>query len=381
MNSRERVSAAFRGQATDRVPIYHVGFSSQIASALLGREAYVGGGIQQWREAVAWWNGEDAHQEFVERSLQDAIDVALFCEHDIVRPNYWRYRPKPTRRIDENTFVYEYGPEQNWRVLRFDPPSEQCNVYSYIPQDELTFRDLETQLDEQEKALVDYQPAASDFETELEALKRLGSDYVIRVNAAPLDIGLESVWLEATVLRADLVERKLDIQVETAARNVRFLAEHGLHFIFGGGDLASYAGPIYSPRVFGELMLPRLQEITNACHQCGSYYSFASDGDLWPLADDLLGASGIDGYLEIDRRAGMDLEQLKQRFPDLTLIGNINSTDVVVLGPDEIVAQTQDCLGFAGRTPGVIVGASNYFVPGTPLENVMAVVETIHRYR
>ena len=381
MDSRERVLAAFQQRRTDNVPVYHVGFSSEVASALLGREVYVGGGVQQWREAVAWWNGAAAHDEFVERSLQDAIDIAMFCGHDIVRVNYWRYKSRPTRRIDEYTFLYEYGAEADWRVLKFDPPSEQCNICSYVPQDAVTFQDLERQLDEQEAALVDYRPVRSHFRNEFEAYRRLGDEHVIRVNAAGLDIGLESIWLEATALRPDLVERKLDMQVETAARNIRFLAEHGFHFIFGGGDLATNAGTMYSPRVFRNMMLPRLQQVSSVCHACGSFLCFASDGNLWPVADDLFGASGVDAYLEIDSRAGMDLGQLRQSFPGLTLIGNINSTDVALLNRDEITAQTRDCMEFARTAAGVIVGVSYYFVPGTPLDNVWAVLETINKYR
>lgn len=381
MLPRQRVEAAFRHQPTDKVPVYHLGFSSEVASALLGREAYVGGGIQQWREAAAWWQGEDAHQEFVERSLQDAIDVALYCEHDIVRATYWRYKPRPTRRIDDYTFMYEYGPQENWRVLRFDPPSEQCNIYSYIPQSALSFGDLEKQLDRQEAALADYQPTEEDFANEFEARRRLSNQYVIRLSAAHLGIGLEPIWLEATILRPDLVERKLEIQAETCERNIRFLAENGFHFIFGGDDFASNDGPMYSPRTFRELLLPRLKRVAGVCHECGSFFSFDSDGNLWPVANDLFGCSGIDSYHEVDRRAGMDLRKLRERFPRLTLIGNINSTDVATLSREEIVAQTLDCVEFAKTTTGVIVGASNYFVPHTPMENVMAVLETIHRYR
>ncbi|MCJ7736724.1 MAG: hypothetical protein MUQ10_05340, partial [Anaerolineae bacterium] len=171
------------------------------------------------------------------------------------------------------------------------------------------------------------------------------------------------------------------MQVETAARNIRFLAEHGFQFIFGGGDLATNAGPMYSPRVFRNMMLPRLQQVSSVCHEIGSFLCFASDGNLWSVADDLFGASGVDAYLEIDSRAGMDLGQLRQRFPGLTLIGNISSTDVALLNRDEITAQTRDCMEFARTAAGVIVGVSNYFVPGTPLDNVWAVLETINKYR
>ena len=61
MLPKERVRAAFEHRSTDKVPVHHVGFSSEVATAIIGREAYVGGGIQQWREATAHWNGPDAH--------------------------------------------------------------------------------------------------------------------------------------------------------------------------------------------------------------------------------------------------------------------------------------------------------------------------------
>ncbi len=343
MSSRDRVLAAFHQQPTDRIPVYHVGFSSEVASGLLGREAYVGGGIQQWREAVAWWHGDDAHEEFINRSLQDAIDIALRCDHDIIRATYWRYRPRPTRRIDEYSFLYEHGPEASWRVLRFDPPSEQCSITSYVPEDEPTFEEIALDLAAQEAAVADYSPSAEEFWAEFEARRRLGGGFAYRINAAQLDIGLEPIWLEATILRPDLVERKLDIQVAIAERKIRFLANHGFHFIFGGGDFATNEGTIYSPQVFRRFMLSRLQRLSRICHDCGSFLCFASDGNLWGVADALFGASAIDG--------------------------------------DAVIAQTRDCLETAHAANGVIVGASNYFVPGTPLENVLAVVDTIRYHR
>ncbi len=133
MNSIERVSTVFAFGEPDKVPLHHLGFSSQVASALLGHGAYVGGGIQQWREAVAWWRGEAAHSAFVEQSFRDAIDVALAADNAIVRPTYWRLNRKPTRRIDEYTFLYEYGPESNWKVLNYDPGTEQSRYVDYIP--------------------------------------------------------------------------------------------------------------------------------------------------------------------------------------------------------------------------------------------------------
>ena len=106
MTPRERVLTAFQHGQTDKVPIHNIGFSSRIASTILGREAYVGGGIQQWREAKALWEGEEAHKEYLKRSLRDAFDISVELEHDILRLQYWRMSQRPAQRKNEFTFLY-----------------------------------------------------------------------------------------------------------------------------------------------------------------------------------------------------------------------------------------------------------------------------------
>jgi len=189
------------------------------------------------------------------------------------------------------------------------------------------------------------------------------------------------IWFEALMLRPDLVARYLDIQVEQARRNVEFLVPFGFRYFFGGLDFASNEGPMYSPKVFHDLLLPRLKEVSDVCHRYGADHLFASDGNLWPVADDLFGRSGVDGYYEVDRRAGMDLRRLRERFPDLTLIGNISSHTVHLGTKEEVIAEAFSCLEEAKRSGGIIVGTSNYFVPGTPVDNVIALLETIRESR
>jgi len=189
------------------------------------------------------------------------------------------------------------------------------------------------------------------------------------------------VWLVAMGLRPDLVARYLDTQVERAVRHIQFLVQFGFRYFFGGGDFASNEGPMYSPRAFRELVLPRLRRVSDACHQHGAVHLFASDGNLWPVADDLFGESGVDGYYEIDRRAGMGLGELRDRFPHLTLLGNISSHTLHLGSKEEVIAQTLSCLEDALRHKGIIVGVSNYLVPHTPTENVMAMLEVIRDHR
>jgi hypothetical protein len=381
MTPKERVAAVFAGEKPDRVPVHHIGISSHVASKLLGHEAYVGGGIQQWREATALWNGPDAHAEYLERSYQDAIAVSQVFGNDVVRASYWRHDTKPTRKLDENTYLFEYGDESQWQILRFDPPTEQCEIAAYLPERELSFEYLDRALRDEEQSIADWRPSPPKFETR--ALRELGDEYAIRCGGASLGISLErhSIWFEAILLRPDLVARSLDLQVEYACRRVPVLAAAGFRYLFGGGDFASNEGPMYSPKAFHELMLPRLKQITDICHEHRCFSLFASDGDLWPVADDLFGASGVDGYYEIDRRAGMHLRELHARFPRLLTIGNISSHTVHLGTKEDIRREVEEAIA-AGKEHGrTIVGISNAIVPGTPIDNVVAMMEAVQELR
>ena len=382
MLPRERVLAAFQHKSTDKVPIHNIGFSSRIASIILGREAYVGGGIQQWREAKALWEGEEAHKEYLERSEKDAFDLSVALEHDILRLQYWRMSTKPTRKIDEYTFLYG-SPEKSWRIMRFDPDTELYQVIDqYPPKAEDTMDSIEKQIEASERSLENYHPSSEPSSHTKLLMEKYGKNWVVRIGGGGLGIPYSSsAWLEAIAVRPDLVARYLDVHAERAIGSMPAIAAAGVKMVFGGNDFAADHGPFYSPASFHDLMLPRLRKISEACHKHGLYYLFASDGNLWPVADDLFGNSGVDGYYEIDSKAGMDLRKLRERFPHLVMIGNISSYTLHRGTKEDVINQTMSCLDEARKSRGIIVGASNYILPGTPEENLWAMIETMKKCR
>ena len=392
MTPRERVLATFSGaevsgtqgkrKPTDKVPIHNIGFSSRVASIILGREAYVGGGIQQWREAKALWEGEEAHQEFLERTERDAFDVSVTLEHDILRLEYWRMPEKPAKKIDEYTFLYG-DPERSWHLMRFDPDTELYQVIDrFPPAVEETYDSLERSIIVQERSLENYHPDPGGSPRIRSLMEKYGKNWVVRVGGGGLGIPYSSqIWLEAVLARPDLVARYLDVQAEIAVRSLEGIAAAGVKMVFGGGDFASNMGPFYSPESFHDLMLPRLKKIAEACHKHGLYYLFASDGNLWSVADDLFGDSGVDGFYEIDGRAGMDLRRLRERFPHLTLIGNISSHTLHTGTKEDVIRETMACINEARRNGGIIVGVSNCILPGTPEENLWAMIDTMKKER
>jgi len=381
MLPKERVAAVFEHRPTDKVPIYQGGLSSRSASIILGREAYVGGGIQQYREARALWEGPDAHQEFLERTRQDTFDLVRTLELDLVRPSYWRMPEKPTRRIDENTFFY--GQEDGvWRVMRFDPAYELYQEIDHSPRPELTLEELEHCVAAAEKAAAEAPPPKPEnYPDLLAAIAEFGETHAIPGSGIGICVPREPVWLEAIALRPDLVGRYLMAQATRAARVPAVMAQMGLRYLMGGGDFASKNGPFYSPRSFHQIMLPALQRVSEACHAAGTYHLFASDGDLWPVADDLFGASGVDSFYEIDRRAGMDLARLRDTFPHLTLLGGIASETLHMGTKEEVIAEVRSALAVAKEKGGIIVGCSNLIVAPTPAENIWAMMESLHAER
>ena len=380
MLPKDRVLAAFEHHPADQVPIYQGGFSSHAASHVLGREAYVGGGIQQYREACALWEGPEAHAEFLERSRRDAFDLIEVLDLDLVRVGYWRLNARPSARLDEHTFRYG-DPEGAWQVMRFDPQTELYQVVGRSPTAPPTVADLEALVVEEEAAAATYQPLPEHFGDCFAALEHFGDHRAVPGSGMGLAVPREPVWLEACALRPELVGRLLDAQCLRAVRSIDAQAPLGLRLMMGGGDFAGHGGPFFSPRTFHELMLPRLQQISEACRRQGMFHMFASDGNLWPVADELFGASGVEGFYEVDRRAGMDLQRLRERFPHLTLLGGISSETLHLGTVEEVVAETRDALAAAHELGSIIVGCSNQVISQTPPGNTEAMMAVLYAER
>jgi hypothetical protein len=377
MTAKERVACAFEFRPYDRVPIYQAGFSATMASQILGRPAYVGGGHAQYLESLARWNGEDAHQEYLARAWQDPVELCRKLELDVVRTSYWRLGQTPTARLDEYTF--RFGEEGGtWRVMRYDPQTELYQIIAENPRPEPTLESLEVEVAALEASVEGWEPSPSSLDGVKRTMQEFGEDGVpYGMGAVALGIPRDQIWLEAIALRPDLVKRYLDACAEQAVRSAAMAGREGIRYLYGGGDFASNHGPFYSPRSFHELMLPGLQRISEACHAAGSLHGFASDGNLWPVAEDLFGASGVNFYYEIDALAGMSLRRLRETFPHLTLMGGINSATLHRGSLEDVVAETRTALEVAKEYGGCIVGCSNQIVAGTPLANFWGMMETL----
>ena len=80
------------------------------------------------------------------------------------------------------------------------------------------------------------------------------------------------------------------------------------------------------------------------------------EADRVPLFEE----AGCRGYGEIDREAGMDLGELRQRFPRLVLLGGVPCGTVLHHGtPEEVRACARRAVADAHRGGGLILGSAH----------------------
>jgi len=251
-----------------------------------------------------------------------------------------------------------------------------------VPGPPADFDALEKRVEALEAEAVAYAPANEIFLETERAIEELGATHAVNGFGAFCNIPYHpEIWLEAALLRPDLVGRRLDVYVKEAAALIPRVAALGAPYIFGGGDFASNQGPFFSPAVFRALVLPRLREIAKICCANDAYYLFASDGNLWPVADMLFGESGVNGFYEMDVLAGMDPKRLRETFPNLTLLGGVNSK-TAHLGPPELIREeVRTAMDVAHEHGGMIVGCSNQLVVETPIEHVRVMTEEMEKRR
>ncbi len=380
MTPRQRVLAVLEGQRPDKVPVYHTGFCGAAGAAVLGREAFVGGGVQQWREARAWTEGESAVRDFIARSLEDARDLALATNQDVIRYEYWRLPEPPTEQIDDHTFLFG-SRDGAYRIMQYDPETELFQIIEECSNNTPLSKEYLTLVVERLQQQTGIKTADLDVGRVRDVFNRFGREHLLRFSGASLGLPHDARWLEAMIVDPGLVGSYLDQQVQDALVNLEILARAGAKVVFGGGDLASQHGPLYSPALFRELVLPRLKQITASCDRLGLAYFFGSDGHLWAMAKELFHGSGVKGYYEVDGRAGMDLARLRAAFPDLVLFGNISSHTLQRGSTQQVVEETRRCVETAKTLGRIVVGCSNYVVPQTPEANLHAMLDTIEGFR
>ena len=178
-----------------------------------------------------------------------------------------------------------------------------------------------------------------------------------------------------------VLDRIEEIQTEMMKRLFQSTGD-ALDMVFLSDDMGSQGSLLLSPSMWDHFFKDRMKRWCDLIHSYGKKVFYHSDGAVEPLIPRLIEA-GIDILNPIQHVCpGMEMDSLKAKYGDkLIFHGGVENQKVLPFGTaDEVRAEVRDCLRTLGAgRKGFICSSCHNIQAGTPLENVLAMVETVKK--
>ena len=171
---------------------------------------------------------------------------------------------------------------------------------------------------------------------------------------------------------------RITVDFDMAAIDLAF--EMGADAVVMPGDLAGEKTTIMSPAHYREFIKPYHKEIVDHAHRKGMKIVKHSDGNIWPILEDLV-EIGFDGIHPIQPQC-MDILEVKEYLAGRAcIVGNIDCRDLLPFGtPIEVEEAVRETIEKVAPRGGYIISSSNSIHPGCKPENYIAMVGAAHKY-
>jgi uroporphyrinogen decarboxylase len=210
-------------------------------------------------------------------------------------------------------------------------------------------------------------------------------DYVLGIGATPMGLfsglrelmGPEPIMI-ACALEPDWVREMAEHLADMwLALFSRVLASVQPDFLFLWELICTNKGPMISPAMFRELFLPSYQKLIGGLKDRGvENVWFDTQGSIWDFIP-LMQEAGATGTLPLEVRSGMDVVEVRRRFPRLQLIGGIERV-ALARGPEAIdreLARVAPLIRQGGYLPSV----DHYFTADISWDNLCYFFEGLRR--
>lgn len=348
MKSRERILSALKCEIPDRVPIYDHLFSPNLQKEIIGYRSDLFDG--EATVLLAKKLGIDAAW----------IPINGFCGTE------------EASHVDGSEFVDEWGVKyvkNGWPIMaQIESPiktREDWINYS-LPEINTSFR-----------------------------LKKLNSAIKTNQNELALFCGLLGPFTMMSWYFMDITNFSMAIFTDTGL--VHEMNEAYVNWALAVGELAaktgaidafyisddwgSTQGPLIAPMQFTEFFIPWFHKLVEGLKKYGLPVIMHNDGNIWDLLDELAD-TGISAINPIERSAGMDLMKVKEKYKGkLCCIGNVDNKTTLVKGSvEEVIEETKECMEIGKPGGGYIISSDHSFHDGIPVENLLVMIETAHKY-
>jgi len=153
-------------------------------------------------------------------------------------------------------------------------------------------------------------------------------------------------------LMRDIMEYMADFWVKLYSRVLEQIHVDG---ILIWEDMCYKNGPLISPALFREFILPGYKKVTDCLRSYGAKVIMVdTDGDCWKLIPLFL-EGGVTALEPFEGNAGMDVREVRKAFPNLAILGGVDKTKLS-LGKEAIDAELEKVewmLGCGGYVPHV----------------------------
>jgi uroporphyrinogen decarboxylase len=331
MNSQERVRAALLGQPLDRVPIVEFVIDPKVAMALVPTA----------------------------RDIADACD-RLELDSIANSATFLRVKEQGDEYQDEWGLIYRKGPQVVSHPLQ-GPISAKKDLRRWEPPDP----DAPFRLNTLRENVRRYKGKRAIFFHHRAAF--MWSAYLVG-----LDRLLELFYDDPTFVH-ELFSKVAAVN----ERIIRLAVRAGAEVICLGDDYASNAGPLFSPQMFREFVLPYMKQMVDAVHDEGALVVKHSDGYIQPILADIVNA-GIDGLNPLEPCAGMDLAEVKAAYGSrVCLIGNIDCGELLSHGaPEQVAAAVAEAIRVGAPGGRYMLSSSNSIHASVNPDNYRVMIET-----
>ncbi len=336
-NSKQRVSAALRRQAVDRVPVFmwfHPTTTERLSHLLEIPQAFLG-------EAM----GNDIRQTWVNNNY--AMEGITHAEDGEWHRDYWGIK-----------WVKQYFYNQIDYFPLANASSEEMLQYEF-PYNHV------------EDLMQNMLPVAAE-----------AGDYFVGCDVSPCAFemywrlrGMENTMLDIATepdLAHQMLARCADFSIALAKDAIR---RFPLDWLWTGDDVASQQAMMVSPRSWRALIKPELKRVfaVGKAHQL--WVAYHCCGALLPIIPDLI-EIGMDVLNPVQGNCpGMDPFELKKAFgSQITFMGGLDTQELLPHGtPRQVQRETARLIeGMTVDGGGYILAASHTIPPETPDENIFA---------
>ncbi len=267
------------------------------------------------------------------------------------------------------------GGEKSRRAAEFMPPNFNRDVL-FAKTDEEAIRMYRPPDPDKEENTREMEHALATLSGEHLVFK---SGYVGIYERAYHLLGFEKFMLllaDKPELLGELLDRITEYKIRVAKKAIQV----GFKVGHTGDDLGTQTAPLFSPKIFRDLMVPRMKRLWRVWKDAGLPLMFHSCGNIIEFIPDLIDM-GLDVLEPV--QPCMDLKFLKKEYSkDLVFWGGIDTQYLLPYeSPEGVKRMAAETIKTLGRDGCYIIAPAQEIMPDVPIENVRALVETINSER